>query len=173
MGHVRLLTPQGVLAGSAKLQAVQGGVEMTLEVAGMAPGTHGFHIHEKGECGPSTDASGKTVAFGAAGGHFDPYNTQTHGHPGQSPHEVHAGDTPNLVVNASGQGTLRYTNTSVTLTPGANSIAGRSLEVHESQDDYKTNPAGNSGPRIACGVILMTPADRADAAMPSSSRMGS
>ena len=144
-----------------------------MQVQGMAPGTHGFHIHEKGECGPSTDASGKTVAFGAAAGHFDPYHTQTHGHPGQSPHEVHAGDIPNLVVDASGQGTLRYTNTGVTLTPGPNSIAGRSLVVHESQDDYKTNPAGNSGPRIACGVILMTPADRADADMPSANRMGS
>lgn len=173
MGHVRMLTPQGAQAGIAKLQAVQGGVEITLEVAGMAPGTHGFHIHEKGTCGPSTDASGKTVAFGAAGGHFDPHNTQAHGRPGQSPHEVHAGDTPNLVVNANGQGTLRYTNTGVTLTPGPNSMAGRSLVVHESQDDYKTNPAGNSGPRIACGVILMTPADRADAATPSTKSQGS
>lgn len=173
MGHVRLLTPQGAPAGIAKLQAVQGGVEITLEVAGMAPGTHGFHIHEKGECGPSTDAKGKTVAFGAAGGHFDPYNTQAHGRPGQSPQQVHAGDTPNLVVNASGQGMLRYTNTGVTLTPGLNSIAGRSLVVHESEDDYKTNPAGNSGPRIACGVILITPANRANATMPSTGRWGS
>lgn len=172
-GHVRLLTPQGAPAGTAKLQAVQGGVEIALEVEGMAPGTHGFHIHEKGECAPSPDASGKTVAFGAAGGHFDPYHTQTHGRPGQPPQQVHAGDTPNLVVDASGRGTLRYTNTGVTLTPGLYSIAARSLVVHANEDDYQTNPAGNSGPRIACGVILLTPADRADAGMPAVSRMGS
>lgn len=172
MGHARLVTAEGVPAGTATLQSVQGGVEIVLEVQGMAPGTHGFHIHEKGECGPSTDASGKTVAFGAAGGHFDPYNTHTHGHPGQSPQQVHAGDTPNLVVDASGRGTLRHTNTGVTLTPGLYSIAGRSLVVHASPDDYQTNPAGNSGPRIACGLILMTPADRADAGMPAVSRSG-
>lgn len=173
MGHARLLTADGAAAGTAKMQSVQGGVEIVLEVQGMAPGAHGFHIHANGECAPALDAStGKMVAFGAAGGHFDPYRTQTHGHPGQSPHEVHAGDTPNLVVDASGRGTLRYTNTFVTLSPGPNSIAGRSLVVHEKQDDYKTNPAGDSGPRIACGVILITPADRADAATPSISRVG-
>ena len=172
MGHARLATPEGAPAGTATLRSVQGGVEIVLKVQGMAPGTHGFHIHEKGECAASNDASGKVVAFGAAGGHFDPYKTQSHGHPGQSPQQVHAGDIPNVVVDASGQGTLRYTNTGVTLTPGPYSIAGRSLVVHESQDDYKTNPAGNSGPRIACGVILITPADRADAATPSTHRSG-
>ena len=86
---------------------------------------------------------------------------------------MHAGDTPNLEVDASGQGTLRYTNTGVTLTPGPYSIAGRSLVVHASPDDYKTNPAGNSGARIACGLIMMTPADRADAGMQTVSRLGS
>lgn len=172
VGHAQLATAEGAPAGTARLRSVQGGVEILLKVEGMAPGTHGFHIHEKGECAPSTDASGKTVAFGAAGGHFDPYNTQTHGHPGQSPQQVHAGDTPNLVVDANGQGTLRYTNTGVTLTPGPYSIAGRSLVVHAGPDDYQTNPAGNSGPRIACGLILMTPANRADAGMPAVSRWG-
>ncbi|WP_051603152.1 superoxide dismutase family protein [Simplicispira psychrophila] len=167
MGHARLLTAEGATAGIAKLQAVQGGVEIVLQVQGMAPGTHGFHIHTQGECAPAPDAkTGKMVTFGAAGGHFDPYSTQTHGHPGQSPHAVHAGDIPNLVVDASGQGTLRYTNTGVTLTPGPHSIAGRSLVVHQSADDYKTNPAGNSGSRIACGVILMTPENQADATPP-------
>ena len=173
MGHAQLATPEGAPAGTARLRSVQGGVEIVLKVQGMAPGTHGFHIHEKGECAPSTDASGKVVAFGAAGGHFDPYDTKTHGHPGQPPQKVHAGDTPNLEVDASGQGTLRYTNTGVTLTPGPYSIAGRSLVVHASPDDYKTNPAGNSGARIACGLIKMTPADRADAGMQTVSRLGS
>lgn len=169
VGHARLLSAQGAPAGTARLQAVQGGVEIVLQVQGMAPGTHGFHIHAQGECAPAADAkTGKMVAFGAAGGHFDPYGTQTHGHPGQSPHAIHAGDVPNLVVDASGQGTLRYTHTGVTLTPGQTSIAGRSLVVHESADDYTTNPAGNSGPRIACGVILMTPANLADATPPAS-----
>jgi len=167
MGHARLLTADGVPAGTATLRSVQGGVEIVLQVQGMAAGTHGFHIHEKGECAPAPDAkTGKVVAFGAAGGHFDPYSTHQHGQPGQSPHQVHAGDTPNLTVDANGQGTLRYTNTGVTLTPGIASIAGRSLVVHASQDDYTTNPAGNSGPRIACGVIFITPGNRADAGAP-------
>lgn len=163
VGHVQLQTTDGTAAGTATLHSVQGGVEIFLQVQGMAPGTHGFHIHEKGECGPSTDANGKTVDFGAAGGHFDPYHTKTHGHPGQSPQQVHAGDTPNLVVDTHGRGSLRYTNTGVSLTPGTTSIAGLSLVVHESQDDYQTNPAGNSGQRIACGVIRITPGNRADA----------
>ena len=153
-----LKTPEGVAAGMATLTSVQdGGVEIAVQVQDMAPGLHGFHIHEKGECVPGPDATGKVVAFGAAGGHFDPHGTQTHGQPGQPARQVHAGDVPNLVVGSSGSGMLRYTSQDVALAPGANSIEGRSLVVHAGEDDYKTNPAGNSGPRVACGVIEMVP----------------
>ena len=160
LGHVRLLTPEGVLAGTAKLQTVQLGVDILLQVQGIAPRTYGFQTHAKGECALAPDAkTGKMVAFGAAGGYFDPHSTQTHGHPGQSSNKVHAGDVPKLVVGANGRGIVSCTNTGVTLTPRPNSIEGRSLAVHESKGDYKANPAGNSGARIACGVMLMSPAD--------------
>ena len=155
--QARLKTPEGKDAGMATLTSVQsGGVEIAVQVQDMAPGPHGFHIHEKGECAPGPDAAtGKVVAFGAAGGHFDPHGTKTHGQPGQSARQVHAGDVPNLVVGSSGSGMLRYTSQDVALAPGANSIVGLSLVVHAGEDDYKTNPAGNSGPRVACGVIEM------------------
>ena len=157
VAQARLKTPEGAPAGMATLTSLQGGgVDIAVQVQGMQPGPHGFHIHDKGECAPGPDAAtGKTVAFGAAGGHFDPNNTQTHGKPGQSPQQIHAGDVPNLMVDASGSGMLRYTSEHVSLAPGASSIVGRSLVVHGGEDDYKTNPAGNSGPRIACGVIEM------------------
>lgn len=155
--RAQLKTPEGTPAGMATLTSVQGGVDIALQVQGMKPGPHGFHIHDKGDCAPGMDAAtGKTVAFGAAGGHFDPHGTKTHGRPDQPSRQSHAGDAPNLVVGANGSGTLRHTSTQVTLTPGADSIVGRALVVHESEDDYKTNPAGNAGARIACGVIELT-----------------
>lgn len=152
--QVRLLTAAGAAAGSATLTSAANGVEIAIEVQGMAPGAHGFHIHTNGACAPGPDAaSGQMVPFGAAGGHFDPYATRNHGRPGQSAHEAHAGEMPNILVGADGRGTLRYTHTQVTLTPGPTSVLGRTLVVHEREDDYASNPAGNSGARIACGVI--------------------
>ena len=97
------------------------------------------------------DAAGKTVAFGAAGGHFDPRSTGRHGQPGDG--AAHAGDTPNLTADAAGKATLRYVNAHVTLQAGPASVLGRALVVHADPDDYKTNPAGNSGARVLCGVI--------------------
>ena len=157
VAQAQMKTPEGAVTGMATLTSLQGGgVEIAVQMQGMKPGPHGFHIHTKGECAPSMDAAtGKMVAFGAAGGHFDPHDTKTHGQPGRSSQQIHAGDVPNLVVGSSGSGMLRYTSKDVSLMPGDNSIIGRSLVVHEGEDDYKTNPAGNSGPRIACGVIEM------------------
>ena len=155
VAQAQLKTPEGAAAGMAMLRSVQGGgVEISLNVQGMQPGAHGFHVHEKGECAPKMNTStGKMEAFGAAGGHFDPHSTKTHGQPGQSSRQIHAGDVPNLVVGANGSGMLRYTSQEVSLMPGMNSIMGRALVVHAGEDDYTTNPAGASGPRIACGVI--------------------
>ncbi len=155
VAQAQLKTTDGTATGMAMLRSLQGGaVEISVRVEGMQPGTHGFHIHEKGECAPKMNpTTGKMEAFGAAGGHFDPHSTKTHGQPGQSSRQIHAGDVPNLVVSANGTGMLRYTSQDVTLMPGENSIMGRSLVVHADEDDYKTNPAGNSGARIACGVI--------------------
>ncbi|AVT14240.1 superoxide dismutase family protein [Paracidovorax avenae] len=153
---VLLKTAAGAPAGRAMLTELPqgGGVEIAIEVQDMAPGVHGFHIHANGECAPGPDAAtGRVVDFGAAGGHFDPYMTRNHGRPGQSPHEAHAGEAPNIQVGADGKGSLRFTNPHVTLLAGKTSVLGRTLVVHENQDDYASDPAGNSGGRLACGLI--------------------
>jgi len=151
-----LLTPSGQPAGQATLRELPGGagVEIAIEVQDMAPGPHGFHIHAHGACAPGADAAtGQVVAFGAAGGHFDPHNTRNHGRPGQSAHEAHAGEAPNISVGADRKGSLRFTNPHVTLLSGKTTVLGRTLVVHEREDDYASDPAGNSGGRIACGII--------------------
>lgn len=154
LAQARLTTAAGLPVGSATLTSTASGIEIAVEVHGMAPGAHGLHIHANGVCAPGLDAaSGKEVPFGAAGGHFDPHGTRKHGRPGQSAHEVHAGDIPNLVVGADGRGTLRYVHAQIALSPGPTSVLGRALVVHEREDDYASDPAGNSGGRIACGVI--------------------
>jgi len=149
-----LRTPEGQSAGRATLTDTGAGVSMKIEASGLTPGPHGFHIHLNGACAPAPDATtGKTVAFGAAGGHFDPGMSKHHGAPGGTPTANHAGDQPNLVADAGGRASLDYTNPNVTLSPGQGSVMGRALVVHADPDDYKTDPAGNSGPRVLCGVI--------------------
>lgn len=151
-----LVTVTGQPAGQATLRELPGGagVEIIIQVQDMTPGPHGFHIHANGACAPGPDATtGQTIAFGAAGGHFDPNMTGKHGRPGQSAQQFHAGEAPNIAVGVDRRGSLRFTNPNVTLQPGKASVLGRALVVHEREDDYATNPAGNSGGRIACGVI--------------------
>lgn len=149
-----LRTPAGQPAGRAEFAQTPAGVEITIRVQGLNPGTHGFHVHANGACAPGPDAAtGETVAFGAAGGHFDPGLSHNHGQPGQPAHEVHAGELPNITVQGDGSGTLRYVNTQVSLLPGKASVLGRTLVVHENADDYMTDPAGNSGGRALCGLI--------------------
>ncbi|HEX6734892.1 MAG TPA: superoxide dismutase family protein [Azonexus sp.] len=111
-------------------------------LSGLKPGgEHGFHVHDKGDCS-AADAS-------SAGGHFNPAST-AHGHYGMGNH--HAGDLPNL--KADGEGKAVYeARVGMLALSGANGIVGRSVVVHRDADDYKSQPAGNSGPRIACGVI--------------------
>lgn len=149
---VKLLDAQGRAVGQAVLSTVADGVEIAVSAEGLSPGLHGLHIHAVGRCAPGPDASGKTVAFGAAGPHFDPAGTGRHGHPMDSAAR-HAGDAPNLPVDEQGRGMLRYVNPMITLTAGPNSVIGRALVVHADPDDYASNPAGNSGARLLCGVI--------------------
>lgn len=144
-----LRTPQGQVGGQVDLVQVAEGVQLTARVAGLTPGPHGFHIHANGVCAPGADGA----AFGAAGGHFDPYNTRRHGAPGRPATVNHAGDMPNIPVGAQGRGTIQHINRSVTLRPGPTSALGRTIVVHAGSDDYVTDPAGNSGPRVLCGVI--------------------
>ena len=123
------------------------GVHITGELGGLpAGGRHGFHIHEKGDCS-AADAS-------SAGGHFNP-TAQPHGRAGQGAH--HAGDADNLVADGKGVARVNVHQSRVTLGGGAaNDIAGRAVIVHAQADDYSTQPTGNAGGRIACGVITVT-----------------
>ena len=144
------LAPASASLVSRTLTLVPMGDDMhiTGEVGGLKPGdTRGFHIHEKGDCS-AADAS-------TAGGHFNPAGA-AHGRSGQGPH--HAGDTDNIVADAKGVARIDAHVTGVTLGGGAgNDIAGRAVIVHAAADDYTTQPTGNAGARVACGVIKVAP----------------
>ena len=117
-------------------------VMVKVEVSGLAPGReHGFHIHDKGDC---SGADGMSAA-----GHFNP-GGKPHG-PQDADH--HGGDMPALKADASGKASVSFHLTGITVADGPASIAGRSVIVHKDPDDYKTQPTGNSGARIACGLI--------------------
>ncbi len=117
------------------------GVRVSANIEGLSPGPHGFHIHEFGDCS-SPDAN-------SAGGHFNPTN-MPHGGPKADKH--HAGDLGNIEADKSGQAKLEVTVDSMSL-EGPNSIIGRSIVVHAKADDFKSQPTGDSGARVACGVI--------------------
>ena len=118
-------------------------VRVTGEVTGLSPGLHGFHLHEKGDCS-AADAT-------SAGAHFNP-GARKHG--GLHSSERHAGDFGNLSADATGKAVVNLTVSGIAVAAGQpNSIPGRGLIVHALPDDEKTDPTGNSGGRIACGVI--------------------
>ncbi len=121
-----------------------GGVRITGEMSGLAAsGEHGFHIHETGDCS-APDAS-------SAGGHFNP-SAAPHGRPDSGQH--HAGDMYNVVADAQGNARVDSLAAGVTLGGGAaTDVVGRAIVVHRKADDYTSQPAGDSGDRIACGVI--------------------
>lgn len=148
-----LVDVNGQPGGRATLTQTAAGVEIVLNVEAQKPGDHGVHVHANGKCEPGPDPSGNTIAFGAAGGHFDPGMSKKHGGPGKAPEMGHAGDVPNIGVAADGTGTLRYTHPHATLGTGPASVLGKALVMHAGPDDYRTDPAGNSGARVLCGVI--------------------
>ena len=137
-------------AGTLTLTSVPGGVRLQGRITGLMPGsTHGFHIHEHGDCS-AADAS-------SAGGHFNPTHTD-HGDPSGMIH--HAGDIANQVADAQGAIDVDVVVHGVTLATGADDdVLGRAVVVHRDKDDYLTQPAGNSGPRVACGAIIKPPSD--------------
>lgn len=136
-----------LVSGSVTLTPMGKGLHLTGEIGGLpANGTHAFHIHEKGDCS-AADAS-------SAGPHFNPFNT-AHGRAGSGAH--HAGDMNNLTANAEGVAKVDAHIEGVTLGGGAiNDVAGRALIVHAAPDDYASQPAGNAGARVACGLIKVT-----------------
>ena len=120
-----------------------GGVMVVVAVTGLPPGTtHGFHVHEKGDC-LAPDAM-------SAGGHFNP-GGKPHGQMSMPDH--HAGDMNNLTADSAGNARAQFVMSDVTVGPGPNSVIGRAVVVHKDPDDYRTQPTGNAGGRIACGVV--------------------
>ena len=129
--------------GEATFEQVGDKVRVVVFVEGLKPGQeHGLHIHEAGDCSSGDGMSAK--------GHFNPFG-KPHGHPGGA--ERHAGDLPALNANKEGRANVQIDLDVITVTPGPASIISRGLIVHAAPDDYKTQPTGNAGARIACGVI--------------------
>lgn len=136
----------GQTVGFAKFTEDGGGrLHVKVHVRGLTPGEHGIHLHAVGSC--------ELPGFTSAGGHFNPFGRQ-HGLHNENGH--HAGDLPNLVVNPAGIGRLSTITEEATLSAGQGSLFdqdGSAIVVHAGQDDHVSDPAGNSGPRVACGVI--------------------
>jgi superoxide dismutase, Cu-Zn family len=150
--HVGVIDAEGKEIGTVVVEQTPGGVLITLAVEGLPPGEHGFHIHEKGVCDPAE-------GFGTAGGHFDPGG---HQHGLRAVGGPHAGDMPNQFVGSDGVLRVDVLHPVVTLGEGANSLAdkdGSALIIHEGADDYKSQPTGAAGGRLACAVIS-PPADK-------------
>lgn len=140
IARATLIDTTGAEVGSATFkQTSNGRVRVTVQVSGLTRGKHGIHVHAIGLCDPA--------AFTSAGSHFNP-TSSTHGH--------HAGDLGNISINNRGSGKLRLNTTQFTLSDGSLSILdgdGSALIIHAGEDDLVTNPTGNSGARVVCGVI--------------------
>jgi len=130
------------VSGTVTFIEVADGVQVHAEITGLAPGNHGFHVHEFGDCSVPDATS--------AGAHFNPTNKP---HAGPDAPERHVGDMGNVEADASGKATLEYVDHQISLTNDQQSAIGRSVVVHAKADDLKSQPAGDSGARIACGVI--------------------
>jgi Cu-Zn family superoxide dismutase len=140
--NITMLGKDGTAVGTLTFEQTDKGVTMKGTFTGLKPGPHGFHIHEKGDCG-GKDAKN-------AGKHFNPTGAK-HGPPESGTR--HAGDFGNIVADKEGNATFEVTTDSLTVAPGDNSVIGKAVIIHGKKDDGKSQPAGNSGPPIACGVI--------------------
>lgn len=130
------------VTGTIEFTETPDGVEVVANVEGLTPGDHGYHVHAKGDCS-APDAT-------SAGGHFNPSNHK-HGAPESAEH--HEGDFGNLTAGKDGKATKTFTMKGITLGEGETSIIGKGFIVHAKKDDLKSQPSGNAGDRIACGVI--------------------
>lgn len=131
-----------VVAGEVSFSPATDGLLVRARLSGLKANTeHGFHVHDKGDCSAPDGSS--------AGGHFNPGGA-AHGHHASG--SSHAGDLPNIKADGEGKAVYEARVMGLALN-GANGVVGRSVVVHRDPDDYRSQPAGNSGPRIACGVI--------------------
>lgn len=147
-----LMSADGNKAGTATLEKTEAGVVLTVAVEGLTPGEHALHVHETGSCDVSD-------GFKSAGGHFNPSGSG-HGMADANVDGVHAGDMVNLVVDEKGRATARRVLPDVSLDEGADAGSrsllrdgGTAVVIHSGPDDYHSDPAGDAGSRIACGVI--------------------
>lgn len=127
--------------GTVIFTKTDSGIHVMAEMSGLSEGKHGFHIHEYGDC--------SALDAGSAGGHFNPYD-KPHGGPGDA--ERHVGDLGNITAAEDGSATLEMVDTLLTF-HGESSIIGRGLVVHAGEDDLSSQPTGDAGARVACGVI--------------------
>ena len=136
--RVAVVNSAGASIGTAEMQPRSGGTYLRVEVQGLPPGEHGLHLHSVGRCeGPG---------FQSAGSHWNPASKQ-HGH--LNPQGAHLGDLPNMTVSSNGHGRLVF----LVNVPAIADADGTSLVIHAKADDYRTDPSGNSGDRIACAVL--------------------
>ncbi|MCS0494002.1 superoxide dismutase family protein [Ancylobacter sp. MQZ15Z-1] len=141
-----IINTEGAQIGTATLRQTLHGVLIAVEVSGLPQGEHGFHIHQTGRCDPKD-------GFKTAGGHYAPRQKR---HGLMDPDGPHAGDMPNQLVGAAGTMSVQVLDTAVTLEPGKATLFdddGSAIVIHSGPDDYVSQPAGNAGDRIACGVI--------------------
>ena len=142
--HAKLVDAQGKNVGSVRFRETPNGVIVQAHFAGLPPGEHAFHVHAVGKCEPP---------FDSAGGHFNPTN---HKHGFAVEGGWHAGDLPNIVIPADGKLDIEVLSTTLKVADGEEKMLdsdGSALIVHEGVDDYTTQPTGNAGKRIACGVV--------------------
>jgi Cu-Zn family superoxide dismutase len=135
-------TTASKVGGTVTFTEVADGVQVHADLTGLASGKHGFHVHEFGDCSAPDAAS--------AGAHFNPTSEP---HAGPDDTARHVGDMGNVEADTSGKATLEYVDHNISLAKDNNSVIGRSVIVHAKQDDLKTQPSGDSGARVACGVI--------------------
>ena len=142
-----LMTADGTSVGTVRFfSAAGGGVRVEADVRGVdATGMHGFHIHENGECTPPD--------FTSAGGHFNPEGVE-HACPPTTPR--HAGDMGNVELDEGGNATFELTADNISLESGPNSVIGKAVLLHGHEDDCQSQPTGDAGPRLACGVIELS-----------------
>jgi Cu-Zn family superoxide dismutase len=140
--------------GTVTFNEVNGTLRITGTVSGLTPNSmHGFHLHQTGACGPADiDGDGMMEPGGAAGGHWDPLNTDNHDGPNEDFSDRHAGDLGNIQANSAGVATLNMAFPTLAVT-GEYGVLGLAVMVHSDRDNLQQDPGGSAGTRIGCGVI--------------------